>query len=157
MRKSMIILAAFAALGGCGAAARNVDQADLAQPDVAADRAAIESLEADWTRAFLAKDYARIEQLVAPEFRLVGWGEGALRTTLRPAWMANVRMFDFKVYETKLLDVVVVDDTAVASVSGNWTVGIGDKVMPNDKFLVTDTWVRRGGRWQIILRNAQSI
>jgi hypothetical protein len=154
--RNSIVLVGTLALGACSRA-HDVREPVARAPDTAADRAAIEVLESDWSRAFLARDYARVEQLVAPEFRLVGWNPTGMSKTLRPAWMVNARRFDFKVYETTLLDVVVVDDTAVATLSGNWTIGIGDKVMPNDKFLVTDTWVRRGGRWQVIARNAQSI
>ena len=158
MRASLMIIAAIA-LGGCSAVQPETASPSLAaqRPANAEDQAAIAALEADWSRAFLAKDYARIEEIVAPEFKLLGWRDGELGTTNRQVWMANTRRFDFKVYETTLLDVVVVDDTAVATVAGNWTIGMGDRVRPNSRFLVTDTWVRRDGRWQVILRNAQTL
>ena len=50
-------------------------------------------------------------------------------------------------------DVTRAGDTAVASAKGLWTVSFrpGAPAMPI-RFFVTDTWVRRGGKWQVIHR-----
>lgn len=154
MRNALSFAAALA-IAGC--AGPILDRSVATRSTEPADRAAIEAIEADWSRAFLARDYARIDQIVAPEYKLLGWRNGKLDVTPRSEWMANLRRFDFRAYETKLLDLVVVDDTAVATLSGNWTVGVGGKYRPNSRFLVTDTWVRRDGGWQIVLRNAQTL
>jgi ketosteroid isomerase-like protein len=128
----------------------------FAQPAPAADLATAEiaALEQQWGEAFVKRDFDFIERIVAPEFRLVGADDdGSHGITPRDEWMKNARLFVHHGFTVETLDVNRAGDTAVASAKGLWTVSFraGAPPMPI-RFFVTDTWVRRGGQWQVIHR-----
>lgn len=130
----------------------------IAQPaaPAPADPAAAEiaRLEQQWGEAFVKRDFDVIEALVAPEFRLVGADDdGSHGITLRGEWMKNAKAFVHHGFTVETVDVNRAGDTAVASAKGLWTVSFrpGAPAMPI-RFFVTDTWVRRGGKWQVIQR-----
>lgn len=143
MRRTMLI-AAFAAL----------PFAAPARADTAAD---IVALEKAWGEAFLKKDKAYLEKLVAPEFKLMNSDEGKVEFTPRERWMANVDGFVFHEFEVDTVDVVVNGDTAVATSTGRWKIGrVGLPGTRDRGFILTDTFVRRNGAWQVIFRHADS-
>jgi len=52
-----------------------------------------------------------------------------------------------------VVEVATAGDTAVALVEGLWTVKRRpDRPAEAVRFLVTDTWIRRAGQWQVIYR-----
>jgi ketosteroid isomerase-like protein len=121
-----------------------------ARADPASDIAA---LEAQWSRAFLAGDSAALERIVAPEFTLVRIEAGEPDFTPRDRWFANARRLRFDRYETRVVGFTAAGDTAVATIEGMWTISRGNESR-TERFVVTDTWVRRGGRWQAIFRHS---
>ena len=136
----------------------------IAQPAVAAPAPApapadavsaeIARLEQQWGEAFVNHDFDFIERIVAPEFRLVGADpDGGHGITLRAEWMKNARIFTHHGFTVETVDVNRAGDTAVASAKGLWTVSFrpGAPAKPI-RFFVTDIWVRRGGKWQVIHR-----
>ena len=130
--------------------------AQPAPPAAAADPATAEivRLEKQWGEAFVKRDFDFIDGIVAPEYRLVGADDdGSHGITLRDEWMKNARIFVHHAFSVETVDVNRAGDTAVASARGLWTVSFrpGAPAMPI-RFFVTDTWVRRGGRWQVIHR-----
>jgi ketosteroid isomerase-like protein len=123
----------------------------LSTPARADDRAEIERLEQAWGRAFLARDHATLDRIVAPEFKLFrasNWDRS--RFTPRDRWMANAKGFVFHIFEVEVLDTLVIGDTAVATVKGRWKVDDS----PVERFLLADTWVKRGGQWQVVSRHS---
>jgi len=155
MRKSSLALAFVVLTSACATdlvPSRSV-QAQITDPATAA--AEIRALEAGWSRAFLAGDYAFLERIVAPEFVLAASFNGLTDFTARNEWMANTRKFQFREYETSVRNVMVVGDTAVATVDGRWLVFVPGFEKPrDDHFYVTDTWARRNGQWQVIFRHS---
>jgi len=128
----------------------------IATPAQADDATDISALEAEWSKAFLASDYAAIERIVAPEFKLFGLGpDGKVVFTLRANWMANAQRMTFKEYETKVIDVTSAGDAAVATIEGHWNVSMAGVGELNERFVLTDTWVKRNGAWQVVFRHAQ--
>lgn len=125
----------------------------LASPARADDASDIAALEAEWARAFRSSDFDSLDRLVAPEFTLVRIEEGVAEFTPRDRWFANARRFRFDHYETRVLGFTIAGDSAVVTVDGSWTISRGDQSRTED-FVVTDTWVRRGGRWQVIFRHS---
>ena len=116
--------------------------------------AEIARLEQQWGDAFVKRDFAFIDRIVAPEFRLVGADDdGSYGITLRGEWMKNAKLFVHHGFTVETVDVNRAGDTAVASAKGLWTVSFrpGAPAMPI-RFFVTDTWVRRGGQWQVVHR-----
>lgn len=113
----------------------------------------IAQLEQQWGEAFLRRDFNFLERIVAPEYRLVVADEQGQDITLRAEWMKNARAFKHHAFTVQTLDVNLAGDTAVASAKGLWTVSFRDGMPPMPiRFFVTDTWVRRGGKWQVIHR-----
>ena len=125
----------------------------LAGPANADDASDIEALEAEWALAFRSSDFESLERIVAPEFTLVRVEQGVAEFTPRDRWFANARRFRFDRYETRVLGSPIAGDSAVVTVDGSWTISRGDQSRTED-FVVTDTWVRRGGRWQVIFRHS---
>ena len=126
--------------------------AQPAAPDPAT--AEIAALEQRWGEAFVKRDFDFIDRIVAPDSRLVGAdSDGSPDITLREEWMKNARLFVHHAFTVETVDVNRAGDTAVASAKGLWTVSFraGAPPMPI-RFFVTDTWVRRGGQWQVIHR-----
>jgi ketosteroid isomerase-like protein len=135
-----VALAMSALLSGCASvsAGRQVDG-----PRAAA--AEVKRLEEGWTQAFNNRDLQFMEQVMAPEYVLASsGGPQGTNITRREDWMRVWRGKDRLPYEAKVLDVVVVGDTAVATLEARWR---------RDSFL-TDTWARRRGRWQLIFRHS---
>jgi len=119
----------------------------------------IGQLEHRWGQAFVSRDFAFIESIIAPEFKLiVASPAGELAITPRPEWMRNARIYKHLGFDERTVDVTIAGDTAVATVEGLWTVQMaqGQPVRPI-RFVVTDTWVRRHHRWQVIARFSQRL
>ena len=116
--------------------------------------AAISRLETRWGEAFVIRDFAFLEAIIAPEYALaVAMPQGDVAIMRRAEWMRNCRLWVHEGFDARVIDVTTVGDTAVATVEGLWTVK-RDPVKPADaiRFVVTDTWVRRHGQWQVVWR-----
>jgi ketosteroid isomerase-like protein len=123
-------------------------------PVRADDAADIRALEAEWSRAFLAADFDALERIVAPEFTLVRVEDGAADFTARDRWFTNARRMRFDRYETEIVGLTLTGDAAVATVAGHWTVTLAGRGTRAENFVVTDTWVRRAGTWQVVFRHS---
>lgn len=115
----------------------------------------IKELERRWSEAFVSKDYGFIEDIVAPDFMLVVF-EGEPILVPRKYWMMNTRKWDIQNFSENVLDVVVKGNTAVATVEGNWRVVDDGKLIRDDSFFLTDTWVHSSDGWQIVRRHSQT-
>ena len=120
--------------------------------DTSADIAAIEQR---WGQAFLTGDRAYLDQLLAPEFVLMRAENGQTLFTPRDQWFATLERFIFHAFEVKTVRVVDAGDTAVATITGRWKVGMkGREGAREEAFVVSDTFVRRGGAWQVVYRHS---
>ena len=121
--------------------------------------AEITRLEQQWGEAFVRRDFDFIERIIAPEYRLVSARpDGTFGITRRAEWMRNARDFTHHAFAVETVDVNRAGNTAVASAQGLWTMSMRPGAPPRQvRFLVTDTWVRRSGRWQVIQRYSQRV
>lgn len=101
--------------------------------------AEIRQLESDWTSAFNARDVGFMERFLAPEFTLFS-GVLTRRDEWMKVWLGPERL----PYDARVIDVVVAGDTAVATLEASW----------RKKSLLTDTWSRRNGKWQLVFRHS---
>jgi ketosteroid isomerase-like protein len=101
--------------------------------------AEISQLESAWATAFNGRDTGFMERVLAPEFTLFS-GVLTRRDDWMKVWLGPERL----PYEAKVIDVVVAGDTAVATLEASW----------RKKSLLTDTWSRRNGRWQLVFRHS---
>jgi ketosteroid isomerase-like protein len=122
-----------------------------ARADVASD---IRRLEAAWGAAFLANDYRTVESIVAPEYKLMRVEDGRAQFTDRADWLANSKRLAFHEFEADVKDVVVTGNTAVATVEGRWKISRADRGTRDERFILSDTWVKRNGRWQVVFRHS---
>jgi len=67
--------------------------------------------------------------------------------------MKNAQAFKSYAFAVETVDVNRVGNTVVASAQGVWTVSRKAGEAPRaTRFFVTDTWIRRGGHWQVMHR-----
>ena len=130
--------------------------AAVAVAPVPSDPAAAQlaQLEQQWGEAFVQRDFAFIERIVAPEFRLVvAQPDGRVDIIRRKDWMKHTRDWTHHAFAVEVVDVNRVGDTAIVSAQGLWTVTMQPGTPPQPiRFVATDTWVRRHGQWQVVHR-----
>ena len=122
-----------------------------AQADVATE---IRAAEASWETAFKTGNHRYLQSLLAPEFRLMRAEKGKVLMTSRAQWFAKLRGYTFYAFDAKIVDVAVAGNTAIATVEGYWKVGIPSLGTRQEKFILSDTWVRRRGKWQVVYRHS---
>ena len=114
-------------------------------------------LEQGWMDALAKKDMAKLEATLAPEFTIVGAGSRADDMVGdRASWLRLAGLRPWPRHEVKVVKVNKLDRTAVvhcvlaAEYPPNSITAKGGLIT----FLVTDTWVERGGRWQVLSRHS---
>lgn len=111
-------------------------------------------LEHEWLRAISDNDLETLEHIVGQEYTLAANNLPGGRARLsRQEWMATVPAYEVHSYE--IADVVVHDyeDAAVvlADLKLRATVRGENR---SGSFAVTDVWVKRDGRWQVVARSS---
>jgi ketosteroid isomerase-like protein len=117
------------------------------------DAQEIEGLENDFSKAILEKDMVRLDALLAPEYRLVGVRSTGTSDMPREAWFAGLGRMTFSRFEPTVSSIEVFGDTALATVEGSWTLEFDGRHI-DERFYVTDVWVRRDGQWRIVRRHS---
>lgn len=101
----------------------------------------------DWLDALEHNDLARLERIIAPDYRITASAEGRVmdRTEdLAPIASGDVK---FESAEASEIDVRVFGDTAVVTGIGKFSVMLkGKPLTVEERF--TDVYVKRKGRWQ---------
>ena len=123
---------------------------------VAADTVSdIADVEQAWGQAFLKGDRAFLEQLLAPEFKLMRAEGNQTLFTPRAQWLANYDRYIFHDFVVRTVDVVNAGDTAVATVTGRWKIGMrGREGAREENFILSDTFVKRAGAWKALYRHS---
>ncbi len=116
----------------------------------------VKSLEADWRDALLAKDEDALRQLIHPLYKLVGIrSTGSVAVDLEQ-WIAALRRMDIVALEVRVTDCVALDNVIVATVDAQWKVRyLGQPI--DERVLLTDVWVREGGRWRALRRHSSPV
>ena len=122
-----------------------------AQADTAAD---IRAQEAAWAQAIKIGDRARLNALLAPEFRLMRAEKGRVLMTPRAQWFATLSGYTLYEFEVRVVDVAAAGNSAVATVESHWKVGVKGRGVRDESFILSDTWVRRRGKWQVLYRHS---
>ena len=106
--------------------------------------------ETDWMQAVKEQDIAAVEQILATEF--------ALTSTLPRAFDKQRYLSDLPLVKTStfaLHDSVVhvYGDVAVVRTGLQWEATFDGRPWEG-AFNITDVWVRRDGRWQVVTRHS---
>jgi len=107
-------------------------------------------LSHELVRAVQEHDVARLDSLLAEEFTLDGAAGTLTRDELLDAAAGEYAVEDFSYLE---IDPELYGNTAVVVSRYRQTAKIGDRDASGE-LRVTDVWVRRDGRWQIVRRHA---
>ncbi len=150
MRKTLALALLAACLMGAAASA---------QPDPTPEEA-FRQLEQGWMDALAAHDSVALERYLADGFTIIGAGSSVEDPTAdRAAWLAVGLRRPFPRHDVRVLAVRQAGEAAVvqAVLSGvyppmPWTPEGGPLT-----FLVTDTWVRRDERWQVLARHSSLV
>ena len=128
--------------------------AGISAPAQADDVSDIRALEERWGAAFLTGDRGLITGILAPEFKLMRAAEGRVLFTPRASWLATLDRYTFHSFNVRVTDVMVAGDTAVATVEGGWKVSYAGRGTREENFILSDTWVKRNGSWQVVYRHS---
>ena len=110
------------------------------------------SREQAWLAAILAKDLVLLDSFLAGEFVYTASNHGRRN---RQEWLDSIADYQFSQLQLLETNVTSFGDVAVvharirqdATLAGQVRVGV---------FLITDVWVKRDGRWQVVSRTSVS-
>ena len=122
-------------------------------PAPGSPEAELVSLTNEWTSAILAKDRAKLEALMSPQFTLQG-GDGSWQVE-RPQWLDNTfQSYDIAEYHHADIVPHVYGDVAAITSKWYWRGKRGrDEKKPFEEHgYCVDMWRRASGRWQVVSR-----
>ncbi len=104
----------------------------------------------EWMEATLRRDAAALDRFLADEFVLVA-ARGVLD---KAAWLhATLHLVEGRAFRYEDPQVRVYGEVAVMLTGWHQEATMGGQEWSGD-FRMTDTWVRRDGRWQVVLRHS---
>ena len=110
-------------------------------------------LQNAWMDAWRRQDRVRLDEILAPEFTLTSARTD--RLVDRSEWLSlldTVRNESF-VYSDFLIDVF--GDAAIVHSRLSQVATVGDQRW-DATFALTDVWIRRDGRWQVVARHSST-
>jgi len=113
--------------------------------DQASDKAYIQQAESDWAESSVTNDAGVLDRILADDF--VGVSTKGTRYSKSDAITeARTQPSDFVSNHLTEVEIRFFGDTAVAQGSELWKKKDGS----SGRFVWTDTWLRRGGKWKIV-------
>ena len=112
------------------------------------------ALEHEWAQAIVENDMDTLERIVGQEYTLAANNFPGGRTRFgRQEWMDTVPTYEVHSYAFANVVVHAYEDAAVvlADLELSATVRGEDR---SGGFAVTDVWVKREGRWQVVARSS---
>lgn len=113
----------------------------------------IESLEREWRDALCRKDMDKLRALVHPDFVLIGTRATGAFTMHRDQWLDAIQKREVESIEVEIRDATVLNDVMIGTVRARWRIRYLGRVI-EDCVLLTDVWVKGGGKWQAIRRHS---
>ena len=124
-----------------------------ATPAPGSPEAELVSLTNQWTSAILAKDRAKLEALMSPDFKLQGW-DGSWQVE-RSQWLENTFQ-SYEIAEYHHADIVPHIYGDVAAITSKWfwrgKRGREQKKPFEEHGYCVDMWRRANGTWQVVSR-----
>jgi len=113
--------------------------------DHAKDRAYIRQSESDWAESLVTNDVSVLERILADDFVGVEI-DGSHYTKADAIKEYRTQPSEFVSNHLNEVEIRFYGDAAVAQGSESWKKKNGTA----GKFVWTDTWIRRGGKWQVV-------
>ena len=117
------------------------------------DEQTLIDLQNAWMDAWRRLDYARLDEILAPEFTLTSARSD--RLVDRAEWLRLLDQVRNESFEYSDFLVQVFGDAAVVKSRLSQVATVGDQPW-NQTFMLTDVWVRRAGRWQVVARHSST-
>ena len=133
------------------------DSRPLVQQSATAIEEQFHKLEIRWMDALSNKDVPVLEETLAPGFTIIGAGSTLDdATATKEQWLAVGLKRPFPRHTVKILKVSRVGDTAVVQciLTGEYPPMPWIPKGGTLQFLITDTWIQREGRWQVLARHS---
>ena len=112
------------------------------------------TLEHEWAQAVVENDMEKLERIVGQEYTLAANNFPGGRTRFsRQEWMTTVPAFKVHSYDFRDFEVRSYGDAAVVLA----TLELRGSVRGEDRSgssTLTDVWVKRDGRWQVVARSS---
>ena len=116
----------------------------------------ITAAENAWRIAVTGGDTVELGRITAPGFTMVG-STGPASTVTRANLMKQISQGEVQADSSSISDLTVngSGDSATADLTFYWRVSRMGKAPKAETMKVTDTWVKRDGRWQLASRRQQ--
>lgn len=115
-------------------------------------------IEHAWTRAFQVMDRPFLEDLLAPEYRLTfGEDSRAPRVISRQEWFVALEKMSFGQCKISGVHEVVYGNRGVIHMQASFEDWVFDGTPLPVEYVITDVFVKREGRWQIINRISEGV
>jgi ketosteroid isomerase-like protein len=134
--------------------AGNVRKGDIGAMGEPSPENVLVTLEHEWAQAVVENDMEKLEHIVAQEYTLAANNFPGGRTRLsRQEWMATVPVYEVRFYEFRDLVVHSYGDAAVVLANLDLQGSVQGEER-SGSFELTDVWVKREGRWQVVARSS---
>ena len=150
-----------AVVAGCSSGRDEAARTDSARADSAAAPASsaatltedIRAAENAWRIGVTGGDTVELGRITASEFTMVG-STGPASTVTRAALMKQISQGEVQADSSSISDLTVngSGDSATADLTFFWRVSRMGKPPKAETLKVTDSWVKRDGRWQLASR-----
>jgi len=110
-------------------------------------------LQNDWMDAWQRQDRARLEEILAPEFTLTSARTDQLVD--RAEWLRLLDTVRNESFAYSDFRIDVFGDAAVVRSRLSQVATVGDQRW-DATFALTDVWIRRDGRWQVVARHSST-
>ena len=103
-----------------------------------------------WMDAIQRKDLATLESVLGEEYVYTASGQGRWS---RQRWLDAIPIYDIHHFELRSLDVRTYGNVVVA-LTEYWQEATVSGAVRSGTFQITDVWVLRDGRWQVVARSS---
>jgi len=110
-------------------------------------------LQHAWMDAWLGDDRATLDAILAPEFTLTSARTDQLVD--RAGWLALLDTVKGEAFAYDEIRVDLFQDAAVVHSRVSQSARVGDQRW-DGRFVLTDVWIRRDGRWQVVARHSST-
>jgi hypothetical protein len=117
------------------------------------DKTTLIQLQNDWMNAWHDLDMPAIEAILAPEFALTSARTDQIVD--RAAWIASLARVRNESFAYSDFRVDVFGDAAVVRSKLTQAATVGGERW-DGTFVLTDVWIRRKGRWQVVARHSST-
>ena len=117
------------------------------------DEQTLIDLQNEWMEAWKRQDRDRLGELLAPEFTLTSARSDQLVD--RDGWLRLLDQVRNESFEYSDFLVHVFGDAAVVKSRLDQVASVGGEPW-NATFMLTDVWIRRDGRWQVVARHSST-